>query len=296
VKGSPANAGRSGFGSIGNHGIDVARVCTSDSHDQDFSLWPKFPSLSCMPKTLPLEGRHALVIGASSGIGAATARLLDSAGADLTLVARRQDRLDELAAELRNARTVPLDVRDPSAVVAALTDVRADILILNAGLARGANPAFLNTDVEVDDMIDTNVKGYLHVLRTVLPAMKSRGSGDVILLGSVGGRQVYPGGGVYCMTKYAVRALYESLRIDAAGHGLRFSTVDPGMVETDFSLVRFDGDQEKANAVYEGMNALHANDIADAIHYIVTRPSHVNIGEMVVWPTDQASTTMVTRR
>ena len=98
------------------------------------------------------------------------------------------------------------------------------------------------------------------------------------------------------MTKYAVRALYESLRIDAAGHGLRFSTVDPGMVETDFSLVRFDGDQERADAVYEGMNALHAKDIADAIHYIVTRPSHVNIGEMVVWPTDQASTTMVTRR
>jgi 3-hydroxy acid dehydrogenase / malonic semialdehyde reductase len=254
------------------------------------------PYPEVMSNTTPLQGKRALIIGASAGIGAATARALDSAGASLILVARRKERLDQLAAELRDARAVPLDVKSPDAVQAALGGLTPDILVLNAGLAHGTSPAFLNTVDEVDDMIDTNIKGYLHILRAMLPAMKSRGSGDILMLGSVASRQVYPGGGVYCMTKHAVRALYESLRIDAAGHGLRFSTIDPGMVETDFSLVRFGGDEAKAKAVYEGLDALHANDIADAILYIVTRPSHVNIGEMVIWPTDQASTTIVNRR
>ena len=213
------------------------------------------------------------------------------------LLARREERLQQLAGRLTNsAQCISLDVRDAKSVATKLNNLAPDILVLNAGLARGTEPAFLNSASEVDDMVDTNVKGYLNVLRAVLPAMKERGSGDVVLLGSVAGRQVYPGGGVYCMTKYAVRALYESLRVDCFGSGLRFTTVDPGMVETDFSMVRFDGDEARAKAVYKGVNPLYPADIADAIHYAVTRPANVNIGEMVLWSSDQASTTMCTRR
>jgi NADP-dependent 3-hydroxy acid dehydrogenase YdfG len=133
------------------------------------------------------------------------------------------------------------------------------------------------------------------VIRAVLPGMIERGRGDLVLLGSVAGRQVYPGGNVYNATKHAVRALYEALRLDAAGTGVRFCTVDPGMVATEFSLVRFEGDQERARAVYQGMQPLTPDDVADAIRFAVTRPPHVNIGEIVLWPTDQASTTMVRR-
>jgi NADP-dependent 3-hydroxy acid dehydrogenase YdfG len=144
-------------------------------------------------------------------------------------------------------------------------------------------------------MIDTNVKGVLHVLRHALPGMIARGSGDVVLIGSVAGRQVYPGGNVYCATKWAVRALYESLRLDAAGSGVRFTTVDPGMVQTDFSLVRFRGDAERAEAVYRGVTPLSAADVADAVLWAVTRPAHVNVGEIVLWASAQASTTVVRR-
>jgi 3-hydroxy acid dehydrogenase/malonic semialdehyde reductase len=250
-----------------------------------------------MTTKLPLDGLTVLITGASAGIGSATARTLDASGARTVLTARRLDRLQELAADLSNpAECISLDVRDAKAVEASLANHAPDILILNAGLARGTSPAFSNSASEVDDMIDTNVKGYLNVLRAVLPAMKQRGSGDVVLLGSVAGRQIYPGGGVYCMTKYAVRALYESLRVDCFGSGIRFTTIDPGMVETDFSLVRFDGDEERAKAVYEGVNPLYPTDIADAIQYVVTRPANVNIGEMVMWSSDQASTTLCTRR
>ncbi|MDF1800270.1 MAG: SDR family NAD(P)-dependent oxidoreductase [Planctomycetota bacterium] len=249
-----------------------------------------------MTTTSPLEGRRALVTGASAGIGAATARQLVAAGAQVVLAARRAEKLAELAAELGPAASIlALDVRDGAAVEAALSGLDLDLLVLNAGLARGTTPAFGNSLAELDDMIDTNVKGYLHVLRACLPQMLEGRRGDVVLLGSVAGRQVYPGGGVYCMTKHAVRALYESLRIDGAGRGVRFTTVDPGMVETDFSKVRFEGDEAKAAAVYAGMQALAPEDIADVILFAVTRPPHVNLGEIVVWPTDQASTTLVRR-
>ena len=146
-----------------------------------------------------------------------------------------------------------------------------------------------------EEMIDTNVKGLLNVVRRAVPPMMARGAGDVVLLGSVAGRQVYPGGNVYCATKHAVRAIYEALRLDAAGSGVRFTTVDPGMVETEFSIGRFGGDETKAKAVYAGMTPLTGADVADAILYAVTRPPHVNVGEIVLWPTDQASTTSVRR-
>ena len=145
-------------------------------------------------------------------------------------------------------------------------------------------------------MVDTNVKGVLHAVRAALPKMIARGRGDVVLLGSVAGRQVYPGGNVYSATKFAVRAIYEALRLDVAGTGVRVTTVDPGMVESEFSLVRFKGDVQKAEAVYEGMTPLAPEDVADAVLFATTRPAHVNVGEVVLWSTDQASTRDVHRR
>jgi hypothetical protein len=144
-------------------------------------------------------------------------------------------------------------------------------------------------------MLDTNVKGLLHTVRAVAPGMERRRRGDIVLIGSVAGRQVYPGGNVYCASKWAVRGIYESLRIDMAGSGVRITTVDPGMVRTDFSLVRFKGDSERAGKVYAGVEALTPEDVADAVAYAVTRPAHVNIGEIVIWATAQASTTVLER-
>ncbi|MCB9915209.1 MAG: SDR family NAD(P)-dependent oxidoreductase [Planctomycetes bacterium] len=242
-----------------------------------------------------LDRRLALVTGASSGIGAATARALAAEGARLLLVARRRARLEALAAELPDARVLEADVRDAAALAALLRDEPVDLAVLNAGMALGTEPLQAADPAEWSTVIDTNVKGYLNVLRAVLPGMVARGRGDVVFLGSVAGRWVYPGGAVYCATKHAVRALYEGARLDAAGSGVRFTTVDPGMVETEFSRVRFRGDEAKAAAVYAGMTPLAPEDVADAIRYAVTRPPHVNVGELVLWPTDQASCTVVRR-
>ncbi|TDJ66562.1 MAG: SDR family NAD(P)-dependent oxidoreductase [Planctomycetota bacterium] len=243
----------------------------------------------------PLENRLAFITGASAGIGAATARALTEAGARVVLTARRADRLRAIAAELPGAETLELDVRDHAAVARALEPYDVDILVANAGLAYGSEPLQEGDPEEWSTVIDTNVKGVLNTIRPVLPRMIERGHGDIVLLGSVAGRQVYPGGNVYCATKFAVQAVYEALRLDAAGKGLRFTNIEPAMVETDFTVVRFRGDEERARAVYEGMTPLTPADVADAIVYAVTRPPHVNIGEIVLWPTDQASTTVVRR-
>lgn len=244
----------------------------------------------------PLAGRRALVTGASSGIGAASARALAAAGAEVLLAARRRPRLAALASELPGAKVLELDVRDAHAVERALAPFSFDIVLANAGLAHGVGGLAEGSPTDWADMLDTNVKGVLHVLRASLPSMLARGAGDVVLLGSVAGREVYPGGNVYCATKHALRALYQALRVDNSGSGLRFTTVDPGLVETEFSIVRFDGDRERAAKVYQDMRPLQPEDVADAILWAVTRPPHVNVGEIVLWPTDQASTTMVTRR
>ena len=246
-----------------------------------------------------LQGRKALVTGASAGIGAATARALVAAGAHVTLAARRLDRLQALAAELTSAgpgtaEALALDVRDAGAVMAACEGRAFDLAVANAGLARGVASLQEGDPEDWSVMVDTNVKGVLHVVRATLPAMIAQGSGDLVLLGSVAVRQVYPGGNVYNATKHGVRALYEALRLDAAGSGIRFTTVDPGMVATEFSEVRL-GDPEAAARVYEGMAPLAPEDVADAILYAVTRPPHVNIGEVVLWPTCQASTRDVHR-
>ncbi len=250
--------------------------------------------------------RTVLVTGASAGIGAACARAFAGAGARLVLAARRTERLEALAAELRDAhgtesRLLELDVRDAEAVATTLGALPAewaevDVLVNNAGLGLGLAKAYEGSPADWDGMVDTNVKGLLYVTRAVVPGMVARGRGHVVNIGSVAGHEVYPGGAVYCATKHAVAAITKGLRMDLLGTGVRVSTVDPGMVETEFSLVRFQGDRERADRVYAGMTPLVADDVADAVLWCATRPPHVNIDEIIIKPTDQASATLVNRK
>jgi 3-hydroxy acid dehydrogenase/malonic semialdehyde reductase len=244
-----------------------------------------------------LSHRRALVTGASAGIGAATALALSRAGAEVILVARRKDRLDAIAKECPRSSVIALDVCDARAVDRELGGVGADILVANAGLAIGVDRLPEGDPAEWSRVIDTNVKGVLNVVHAVVPDMRTKKRGDVVFLGSVAGRQVYPGGSVYCATKHAVRAIYETMRLDMAESGIRFSTVDPGMVgDTEFSAIRFRGDADKVRAVYQGIDYLHPEDVADAILWTVTRPARVNVGEIVIWASAQASTTVVERK
>jgi NADP-dependent 3-hydroxy acid dehydrogenase YdfG len=242
-----------------------------------------------------LKKKTALVSGASSGIGRATALALGAEGAHVVLAARRRARLEAVAAEIDSAEVQVLDVCDADRCQEALGERTFDIVVANAGLGLGLGTIQEGDPRDWRRMIDTNVNGLLHVVRATLPQMIASGSGDHVVLGSVAGFQVYPGGNVYCASKYAARAIYEAMRIDAGGHGIRFTTINPGMVETEFSLVRFDGDARRAKEIYAGMTPLRAEDVADAVLYAVTRPPHVNVGEMVLWPTDQTSTSVVHR-
>jgi len=244
-----------------------------------------------------LSGRKALVTGASSGIGAAAAGALSKAGAEVVLVARRADKLAAIARDCPGSSTIVLDVRDAAAAKRALSGLGIDLLLANAGLSIGMEKLPDGVPADWAAAIDTNVKGLLHTIHAVLPSMIARGKGDVVLLGSVAGRQVYPGGAVYCATKHATRAIYEGLRLDTAGSGVRVTTVDPGMVgETEFSTIRFRGDEARAKAVYQGVDYLRPADVAEAIVWAVTRPPRVNVGEIVMWASAQASTTVVTRK
>lgn len=253
-----------------------------------------------------MQGKTVLVTGASAGIGAACARAFAAAGARLVLAARRTERLEGLAAELREkhgteCHLIVLDVRDREAVARTLEGLPAewaeiDVLVNNAGLGRGMDRVQEGDVDGWDEMVDTNVKGLLYVTRAVVPGMVRRGRGHVVNLGSVAGHEVYTGGAVYCATKHAVGAITRGLRLDLVGTGVRVSTVDPGMVETEFSVVRFQGDQERADRVYAGMTPLTADDIADTVLWCATRPPHVNIDEVIIKPTDQASATVVHRR
>ena len=239
-----------------------------------------------------------LVTGASSGIGAACARQFAAAGARLILCARRAQRLDALAAELAtDVTTIELDVRDRDAVTRAFTDVGpVDVLVNNAGLAAGFAPVPDSDPDDWDRMIDTNIKGLLNVTRTIVPAMIAAGRGHVINVGSIAGHETYPNGAVYCATKAAVDRITQGLRIDVLGSGVRVSTVDPGLVETEFSMVRFAGDADRAAKVYEGVTPLTADDVAETIVWIADRPAHVQVAEVILLPTDQASATRVARR
>jgi len=253
-----------------------------------------------------LDGQLVFVTGASSGIGRACARAFAGVGARLLLAARRLERLESLEAELLEAgapdvRSLRLDVRDRDEVSRAIEALpeswkEFEVLVASAGLSRGLETVQEGHIDNWDEMIDTNVKGLLHVDRSVLPHMIARGRGTVIHLGSIAGHQTYPGGNVYCATKYAVRALSEALRLDLLGTGVRVSTVDPGMVRTEFSEVRFHGARERAEAVYRGMQPLSAEDVAEVVLFVATRPPHVDLAQVLILPTDQASATSIRRR
>jgi len=253
-----------------------------------------------------LRDKIVFVTGASSGIGRSCVRAFAAGGAKIMMCARRPDRLESLAAELDRDFQVPshrfsLDVRDRRAVAEAVEGLPAgwqaiEVLVNNAGLSRGLDKLQEGLIDDWEEMIDTNIKGLLYVSRAVLPGMVRRSSGHVINIGSIAGYEVYPGGNVYCATKFAVRALSRALRMDLLGSPVRVSEIAPGMVETEFSFVRFHGDAERADKVYKGLVPLSPDDIAEAAVWCATRPPHVNVSEMIVMPTAQASATMAARK
>jgi 3-hydroxy acid dehydrogenase/malonic semialdehyde reductase len=253
-----------------------------------------------------MKDKIVFITGASSGIGKACAKAFANEKSNLILAARRTEKLNELAEDLKNksgikVKTLELDVRNPRNVqelIASLDEEwkSIDILINNAGLARGLNKIYEGKPEDWEEMIDTNLKGLLYITRNVLPGMVERKKGHIINIGSVAGHEVYPNGNVYCATKYAVNALTKAIRMDCLEHQIKVSTVDPGLVETEFSIVRFSGDVSRANKVYEGLSPLTPEDIADAVVYCATRPAHVNINEIILTPLAQASSTQVVRK
>ncbi|HEY2859622.1 MAG TPA: SDR family NAD(P)-dependent oxidoreductase [Terracidiphilus sp.] len=254
---------------------------------------------------MSFKGKIVFVTGASAGIGAATALAFAAEGARLLLAARRAGRLAEVAsmALARGAQAVhsiDLDVRDHRSVQNAIDSLpeewaSIDILVNNAGLSRGLDKLYMGRIEDWEEMIDTNVKGLLYVTRSVVPGMVVRGHGHVINLGSTAGEVTYPNGAVYCATKAAERAINDGLRQDVLGTPVRVTTVDPGMVETDFSLVRFHGDRERASKVYKGIKPLVAEDVADAILWAASRPAHVNIARILLTPVQQANSLLFHR-
>jgi 3-hydroxy acid dehydrogenase / malonic semialdehyde reductase len=253
----------------------------------------------------PVLDRIILITGASSGIGEACAHVFAESGARLILTARRSPRLATLKTQLEqqfNTDIVLLtfDVRDRSSITAALETLppewqAIDILINNAGLSRGLDKLYEGNIQDWEEMIDTNVKGLLYMTRAIAPGMVARGRGHVINLGSIAGHETYPRGNVYCATKAAVRAISEGLKQDLLGTPVRVSSVDPGLVDTEFSQVRFHGDTERAKTVYADMVPLTAQDVAEVILFCATRPAHVNVSEVLVLPTDQSGATLVHR-
>lgn len=253
-----------------------------------------------------LTGQTVLITGASSGIGQASAVVFAEAGCRLILLARRLSRLEELAAALKDeyqaeCLCLAADVREQDKIISTLKSLPADwqtidILINNAGLSRGLERFDQALLSDWNEMIDANIKGLLYVTHTVLPGMLERGQGQIINIGSIAGLQVYPGGHVYCGTKAAVQAITEGLKQDLLGTPIRVSCIDPGLVETEFSQVRFHGDTERAKKVYEGLKPLTGRDVAEVILFCATRPAHVNLNQIVLMPTAQASTTRVHRQ
>ena len=242
----------------------------------------------------------AFITGATSGIGRATALLLAQNGFDIIATGRRTQRLEELAAEITMARVLPLtfDVRDKSQVKAAIAGLppewqQVDVLVNNAGNAHGLAPIQDGDAQDWEMMLDINVKGLLYVSQEIIPHMISRGQGHIINIGSIAGIEVYPNGNVYCASKAAVDALTQGMRFDLLREGIKVSEIKPGAVETEFSEVRFKGDKDRAATVYEGFKPLVAEDIAEVILFMVTRPAHVNLADVLVLPTAQASATVI---
>ncbi len=243
----------------------------------------------------------AFITGATSGIGLATAELFAENEINLVLCGRRQNRLDELKSKLSGhtqVHTLNFDVRDKVAVFAAIDSLPEsfsdiDILINNAGNAHGLDSFEEGSLDDWDAMLDINVKGLLYVTKAILPKMVQRKAGHIINIGSIAGKEIYPKGNVYCASKYAVGAINRSMQMDLNQYGIRVGAVNPGAVETEFSNVRFKGDDQRADNVYKGFQPLTPEDIADIIHFVVTRPYHVNIADIVVMPTAQASATII---
>ena len=247
--------------------------------------------------------KTALITGATSGIGRATARELAKNNYRIVLCGRREERLLELKkelSELTEVHTLTFDVRDNSTIVQAIASLpesfsTIDVLINNAGNAHGMDPIQNGNLEDWDAMIDINVKGLLYVSKAIIPQMIERKSGHIINIGSTAAKEVYPNGNVYCASKHAVDAINQGMRMDLNPYGIRVGAIHPGMVETEFSEVRFKGDTERASKVYQGFQPLKPEDIADIIHFVVSRPYYVNIADLIVMSTAQASSTIVNR-
>lgn len=254
-----------------------------------------------------VDRRLALVTGATAGIGEAVARRFAAEDWDLVLTGRRSERLIALSQELVercpqvSVLALTFDVCDEEATFAALEGLSedwqsVDVLVNNAGLSQSLEPVHRQDPADWDRMIDTNIKGLLRVSRVVAPWMRRRGRGHIINLGSIAGKEVYANGAVYCATKHAVEAITRSMRMELNPDGIKVGLIAPGLVETEFSIVRFKGDRERAAAVYHGLEPLVADDIADAVWYMASRPAHVHVADMLILPTAQASMGQITRR
>ncbi len=239
-----------------------------------------------------------LVTGATSGFGKAIATLFAKNGYNVIINGRRKDRLAELETQLKNdykveVLSLPFDVRKRDEVIEAVSSLsgnwsKIDVLVNNAGLAQGLSDIQDGDMDDWDTMIDTNVKGLLYVTRQVSPLMIKHKSGHIINIGSIAGKEVYPKGNVYCATKHAVDALNKAMRVDMLPHNIKVTSINPGLAETEFSIVRFHGDEDRAAQTYKGFDALHAEDIAEAAWFAATRPAHVNINDMIITPTAQS--------
>jgi 3-hydroxy acid dehydrogenase / malonic semialdehyde reductase len=246
------------------------------------------------------SGKTVLITGASSGFGAETARHFAQEGAKLILLARRLDRLEELKKELNcECEIIEADVRDLETLTKSLSHLRQkgtpNILINNAGLSRELAKVWETDPEDWDKMLDTNVKGVLNVTKIILPMMLEKQEGHVINIGSTSSHEVYAGGGIYCASKFALKAITDTLRLELLGTPVRASLISPGMAETEFSLVRFNGDENKATNVYKGVTPLTAADVAEAILFIASRPPHVNIADLILFPSCQASAKAIHR-
>lgn len=247
------------------------------------------------------ENRVVLITGATAGFGAATARIFAKNGYDLIITGRRKERLDQLAHELsQEVKVLPLvfDVRFEEDVIETLGTIPSDwksrihFLINNAGLALGKESIELGDSADWNGMIDTNVKGLLYVSQQIIPVLKKNQAGHIFNISSIAGKEVYPEGGVYCASKHAVEALSKAMRVDLVKHNIKVTNISPGAANTEFSTVRFKGDKNKADATYLGFEPLVAQDIAETIYFVATRPAHVSIHDLTIMPSAQASATI----
>lgn len=252
-----------------------------------------------------MKQKIALITGATAGIGFETAKILSENHFNLIITGRRQDRLEKIQQELQHEKcavqTLCFDVRSKQEVDRALASLpsewkKVDVLVNNAGLAAGMDPV---NQADVNDweaMIDTNIKGLLYMTREVSNWMIAQKQGHIINISSIAGIEAYPNGSVYCATKHAVNAISKAMRIELAPHNIKVGTVSPGAIETEFSLVRFKGNQEKADQVYQGFTPLNARDIAESIYFVLSRPAHVSIHDLLIMPTAQASARDIFRK